>query len=93
MKIIAAVIVSCILFLNINSCTYDVKDVYEAKTEKKAEEIFTTNPEIKQTEPKKPVKIKLRRTATGKYSWDLRGDDVDEILEIDNRLRERLKTE
>lgn len=51
---------------------------------------FKKNPELQQIKPKKPVKIKLKRTATGKYTWDLTGDDVDEIIKIDKKLRKML---
>ncbi len=47
-------------------------------------------PEIQQIKPKKPVKIKLKRTAEGKYTWDLTGDDVDEIIKADRRLKKLL---
>lgn len=47
-------------------------------------------PEIQQIKPKKPVKIKLKRTTEGKYTWDLTGDDVDEIVKADKRLRKLL---
>lgn len=47
-------------------------------------------PEIQQIKPKKPVKIKLKRTTEGKYTWDLTGDDVDEIVKADRRLRKLL---
>lgn len=51
---------------------------------------FKKQPEIQQIKPKKPVKIKLKRTADGKYTWDLTGDDVDEIVKADKRLRKLL---
>ncbi len=83
--------------MNIYSCTYDVKDAHETKTEKKTEEssekVFTTDPEIKQIKPKKPVRIKLRRTVAGEYTWTLTGDNVDEVLRVDTLLRKRLKME
>lgn len=47
-------------------------------------------PEIQQIKPKKPVKIKLKRTTEGKYTWDLTGDDVEEIVKADKRLRKLL---
>jgi hypothetical protein len=50
-------------------------------------------PEIQQVKPKKPVHIKLKRTAEGKYSWDLTGDDVDEIVRADKRLKKQLHLE
>jgi hypothetical protein len=50
-------------------------------------------PEIQQIRPKKPVKIKLKRTGEGKYTWDLTGDDLDEIVRADKRLRKLLNLE
>jgi len=50
-------------------------------------------PEIQQIKPKKPVKIKLKRSAEGKYSWELSGDDTDEVVQTDKRLRKLLKIE
>ena len=50
-------------------------------------------PEIQQVRPKKPVKIKLKRTAEGKYTWDLTGDDVDELVRADKKLRKLLNIE
>ncbi|MFA4919205.1 MAG: hypothetical protein WC581_08145 [Thermodesulfovibrionales bacterium] len=47
-------------------------------------------PEIQQIRPKKPVKIKLKRTGEGKYTWDLTGDDVDELVRADKKLRKLL---
>jgi hypothetical protein len=50
-------------------------------------------PEIRQVKTKKPVKIKLKRLSEGKYTWDLSGDDVDEIIKADRRLRKLLHLE
>jgi len=50
-------------------------------------------PEIQQIKPKKPVKIKLRRSAEDKYTWEITGDDADEIVRADRRLRKLLKIE
>ena len=47
-------------------------------------------PEIQHIKPKKPVRIKLKRTTEGKYTWDLTGDDVDEVVKTDRRLRKLL---
>ena len=47
-------------------------------------------PELQQIKPKKPVKIKLKRTAKEEYSWELSGDDVEEIVRTDHRLRKLL---
>jgi len=50
-------------------------------------------PEIQQVKPKKPAKIKLRRSAENKYTWEITGDDVDEIIRADRRIRKLLKIE
>jgi hypothetical protein len=54
---------------------------------------FKKQPEIQQVKPQKPVKIKLHRNAKGEYSWDLNGDNVDEIVNTDRKLRKLLKTQ
>lgn len=54
---------------------------------------YTKSPEIQQVKPKKPVKIKLKRGAKGDYSWDLSGDNVDDIVRTDKRLRKLLEIE
>ncbi len=54
---------------------------------------FKKQPEIQQVKPKKPVKLKLKRSAEGKYTWEITGDDVDEIVKADKRLRKLLKIE
>lgn len=40
-----------------------------------------------QAKPRKPAKIKLQRNAKGDYTWDLTGENVAELLQIDRRLR------
>lgn len=50
-------------------------------------------PELQQVKPKKPVKIRLKRSAEGRYTWDLTGDDVDEIVRADKRLKKLLNIE
>lgn len=50
-------------------------------------------PEIQQVKPKKPVKIKLKRSSEGKYTWDLAGDDADEVVRTDKRLKKLLNIE
>jgi|Deesub1362B_J571_1020462.scaffolds.fasta_scaffold00493_8 hypothetical protein len=51
---------------------------------------FRTDARISQIRPKKPVRIELRRDTEGRYSWSLRGSDLEEILRIDQRLRHYL---
>ncbi len=50
-------------------------------------------PELQQVKTKKPVRIKLKRSPDGKYTWDLSGDDVDEIVRVDKRLKKLLSVE
>ncbi len=54
---------------------------------------FKKQPEIQQIKSKKPAKIKLKRSAENKYTWEITGDDVDEIVKADRRLRKLLKIE
>lgn len=51
---------------------------------------FKKQPELQQIKPKKPVKIKLRRSPREEYTWELAGDDADEIVRTDRRLRKLL---
>ena len=51
---------------------------------------FKKQTELQQIKPKKPVKIKLRRSAKDEYIWELTGDDAEEILKTDRRLRKML---
>jgi len=54
---------------------------------------FRKQPELQQLKPKKPVKIRLKRTAKDEYSWELAGDDADEIIKTDKRLRKLLNAQ
>ena len=65
---------------------------YASPEEKKSFQV-KKQPEIQQVKPKKPVRIKLKRTTEGKYTWDISGDDVDEIVRTDKRLRKQLNIE
>jgi hypothetical protein len=47
-------------------------------------------PEIRDVRPDRPIKIKLKRNAKGSYSWELTGEDVDRLIEIDRKLRESI---
>ena len=70
-------------------CLFSVLPSYSAEKESFT---FKKQPELQQIKPKKPVKIKLKRTAKDEYSWELSGDDVDEIVQADKRLRKMLAT-
>ncbi len=51
----------------------------------------TKDKSIQQIRPNKPVKIKLQRKANGEYTWDITGDNADEIVKADKRLRKLLQ--
>ncbi|MDP2151606.1 MAG: hypothetical protein Q8K13_18390 [Parvibaculum sp.] len=53
---------------------------------------FKNNPEVSRVRPKKPVKVKLRRLSGGRYTWELSGDDIDEMIKTDKRLRKSFGT-
>ncbi len=54
---------------------------------------FNRNQDISQIKPRKPVRIKLHRSAKGEYQWDISGDNADDIVRADRRLRKLLETE
>ncbi len=54
---------------------------------------FSRNQDISQVKPRKPVRIKLHRSAKGEYQWDISGDNADEIVRADRRLRKLLEVE
>jgi hypothetical protein len=51
---------------------------------------FNKQAELQLIKPKKPVKIKLRRSGKDEYTWELSGDDADDIVRIDRKLRKML---
>lgn len=62
-------------------------------TAEKGDFQFKKQPEIQQVRPPKPVRVKLHRTAKGEYTWELAGDNADEIVQADRKLRKLLKLE
>ena len=54
--------------------------------------VFKQIQELKEIKPEKPVKIKLKRSVSGAYSWDLNGDNADKVLQADMKLRKALDT-
>lgn len=52
---------------------------------------FKKQAEIQQVRPPKPVKIKVHRNGKGEYSWELNGDNVDELAAVDRKLRKTLR--
>jgi hypothetical protein len=66
---------------------------YTLSADKSEQFKFSKDQQIQQVKPKKPVRIKLHRNAKGEYSWELTGDNVDEVFQADRRLRKLLKIE
>ena len=54
---------------------------------------FSRNQDISQIKPRKPVRIKLHRSGKGEYQWDITGDNADDIVKADRRLRKLLEVE
>lgn len=59
----------------------------------KQEPVFKQVPEIQEIKPERPAKIKLKRDAKDDHSWEISGDDVDEIIRVDKKLRKDLKAD
>ena len=53
--------------------------------------VFQQVPELKEIKPEKRVKIKLKRGVSGKYSWEISGDDADRIIQANRILRESVE--
>jgi predicted secreted protein len=68
------------LFLFQFGCSQNQSGSKETFTQSKDQEII-------QITPRKPTRIQLKRTSTGKYSWDLKGEDVEEMMKIDKKLK------
>ncbi len=51
---------------------------------------FAVNTGLANIKPKKPVRITVKRTVKDGYTWELKGDDTDEIIRINKKLRKEL---
>jgi hypothetical protein len=65
----------------------------DSKGQKQQEPVFKQVPEIQEIKPERSAKIKLKRDAKDDYSWEISGDDVDEIIRVDKKLRKDLKAD
>jgi predicted secreted protein len=72
-------LVIVLMVVTVTACAADKDDLQVKK-----------QPEIQQIKPKKPVKIKLKRSPKDEYTWELSGDDPDEIVRTDRKLRKML---
>ncbi|MBF0328808.1 MAG: hypothetical protein HQL10_06595 [Nitrospirae bacterium] len=82
-------IAACLCFLSVSSSAFAADNPQKPQSQFQ----FKKNEDVKQIAPRKPVKIKLHRSANGAYNWDLTGDNVDDIIRADARLRKQLKVE
>jgi hypothetical protein len=83
-KFLFRVAILCVsIFFLLHFASAEEKKIFQIKKQ----------PEIQQVRPRKPVKIRLKRSAEGKYTWDLTGDDVDQIVKADKRLKKLLNIE
>lgn len=53
---------------------------------------FKEAPEVVEVKPKKPLKINLRRTAEDKYTYEISGEDPEEIIKADRKLRKYISS-
>ncbi len=53
--------------------------------------MFEQVEEIREIKPERPVKIKVKRNASGSYSWEVSGKDAGKIIKADKELRESLE--
>ncbi len=53
--------------------------------------VVKENKALSQIKPEKPVKIQLKRKAKDSYVWDIKGDNVDKVIEADRKLRDALE--
>lgn len=72
-------LVIILMAITVTACAADKDDLQVKK-----------QPELQQVKPKKPVKIKLRRSPKDEYTWELSGEDADEIVKTDRKLRKML---
>jgi len=79
MRYVRFFLVIVLMMATVAACAADKDDLQIKK-----------QPELEQIKPKKPVKIKLRRSPKDEYTWELSGDDADEIVKTDRKLRKML---
>ncbi len=64
-----------------------------SRTDGEQQPVFKQIPETQEIKPERTARIKLKRNAKDDYSWEISGDDVDEIIKADKGLRKDLKLE
>ena len=81
----ASVLLIMLLLFPVQACTNSDNDKEAA--------VFKKQPELQMIRPQRPVNIKLKRNASGSYSWEVKGNDPDKVLEADEKLRKSLGKE
>lgn len=83
MRVSGLLFLMMFLLMQVSACAADKQDEMQ----------FKKQPELQQIKPKKPVKIKLRRSPKDEYVWELSGDDAEEIVKTDRKLRKMLNVQ
>jgi hypothetical protein len=83
MKRLCVILIIISLILPVHACT--------GSEDEEKPTVFQTIPGIQKIRPEKPVKIKLRRNAKGEYSWEIKGNNSDKVLEENRNLEKNLR--
>lgn len=86
-------IISILFFLLVFNLFSGPCLAYAADNDRKQPLQFSKNHDISQVKPRKPVKIKLHRSVKGEYQWEITGDNADDVVRADKRLRKLLEVE
>jgi len=62
-----------------------------ASSDDRKDVTFKKDAKVMQAKPWKVVRIKLKMDAKGEYTWELNGEDVDEVLRVNEKLQQQLK--
>lgn len=73
---------ACVLCMTLTATSY-------AAEKEKIE--YKQDTEIKQARGRKPAVVTLKRDDKGLYSWEIKGDETEDVIEADKRLRDYLK--
>ena len=79
-----AVFVSCALFITLlfaQAALAAEPEKFELKQDS----------EVRQARGKKPPTTVLKRDPNGHYTWEIKGEDTEEVIAADKRLREYLR--
>jgi hypothetical protein len=84
-------IIIIVAFLSLSLVSPCVPAAEKAAAAQQQSFSLVKNRDVQAVKPKKPVSIKLRRSASGQYSWDITGNNVDDVYRTDSRLRKMLQ--